>query len=87
MGNGQFIILGGTPIRDVEKALNLDLDDLDVDTVAGVLMTRAGKITEKGDRIEFEGVTAEVLTVKHDHAERIRFTLTDDGKSDEDAEK
>jgi CBS domain containing-hemolysin-like protein len=84
IGNGQFIILGGTPITEVEKALDLNLDDLDVDTVAGVLMSRSGKVPEKGDRVEFEGVSAEVLEVKHDHAERIRFTLADVAKKDVD---
>ena len=83
-GNGRFIILGGTPISEVEKALNLNLDDLDVDTVAGVLMARSGKVPEKGDQIEFDGVTAEVMEVKHDHAQRIRFTLADVEESDLD---
>lgn len=75
LGKGIFLILGSTPISEVEKALNMNLDEQDVDTVAGVLMSRSGKIPEKGDRIEFEGAVAEILDVKHDHAERIRFTV------------
>ena len=93
IGNGQFLILGSTPISEVEKAVGLNLDDLDVDTVAGVLMTRLGKMPEVGDVSEFEGVTAEILEVKNDHAERIRFTLTDQSnlaepsKSDKESPK
>lgn len=89
LGNGQFMILGNTPISEVEKAIGLNLDDEDVDTVAGVLMSRSGKIPEKGDRVEFEGVMAEILEVKHDHAERIRFILPMDPTehNEEKAEK
>ncbi|MFT7631022.1 MAG: CBS domain containing-hemolysin-like protein [Mariniblastus sp.] len=73
---GEYLILGNTPIADVEKVLDLNLDDLDVDTVAGVIMTRSGKVPEEGDRVEFKGATAVVLEVKNNHAERIRFSLT-----------
>ncbi len=76
IARGEYIILGNTPIYDVEKVLDLNLDDLDVDTVAGVLMARSGKIPETGDRVEFDGAVAVVLEVKNDHAERIRFSLT-----------
>lgn len=81
ISDGEFIILGNTPVTDVEKALNMNLDDQDVDTVAGVLMSRSGKLPEKDDRVEFDGATAVVLEVKHDHAHRIRFSL--DESSDE----
>ena len=81
-GDGtRFMVLGNTPISEVEKALGLNLDDLDVDTAAGVLMSRSGKLPAVGDRIEFDGVLAEILEVKHDHAERIRFTLTRDAEA------
>lgn len=73
VGEGKFIIQGNTHITDVEKALGLNLDHKDVDTVAGVLMSRSGKIPEKGDIVEFEGARAEIVEVKNDHAEVIRF--------------
>jgi CBS domain containing-hemolysin-like protein len=76
LGDGQFMVLGSTPIAEVEQALQLNLDDEDVDTVSGVLMTRAQKLPEAGDRIEFDGAVAEILEVKSDRAKRIRFTLT-----------
>ncbi len=76
MGKDQFIVQGTTPIEDVEKALGLNLDDEDVDTVSGVLMTRAQKIPSPGDRIEFKGAHAEILEVRDDRAMKIRFTLT-----------
>ena len=74
---GEYMIVGSTPITEVEKALDMNLDEADVDTVAGVLMTRSNKIPEVGDIVEFDGATAEIMVVKHDHAERILFRLED----------
>ena len=75
---GQFMVIGSTPISEVEKALKMNLDEADVDTVAGVLMTRSNKIPEVGDIVEFDGATAEIIKVKHDHAERILFRLEEE---------
>ena len=43
-------------------------------------MDRAQKMPAPGDRIEFEGAVAEVLEVRDDRADRVRFTLTGGGK-------
>jgi len=85
LGKGKFMILGNTPISEVEKALRMNLDELDVDTVAGVLMTRSGKVPEVGDRVVFDGAVAEIIEVKNDHADRILFTLTADQAKSSDA--
>ncbi len=76
LGDGNFIIQGSTHIADVERKFELNLDHKDVDTIAGVLMARSGKIPEKGDIVNFEGARAEILEVKNDHAEVIRISLT-----------
>lgn len=78
VATGEYLILGSTPISEVEKALAMNLDERDVDTVAGVLMSRLGKIPAVGDRVSFEGAEAEVLEVKHDHADKIRLWRTVD---------
>ncbi len=76
-GKGQFIVDGSTPIEQVERALGVNLDDEDVDTVAGVLMERAQKLPSPGDRINFDGAMAEIMEVRDDRAVKIRFTLTE----------
>ena len=83
---GEFVVLGSTPIEEVEKAIELNLDDEDVDTVAGVLMSRAQKLPEVGDRVEFDEATAEILEVRGDHAEVIRITKVD-GQTQKDEKK
>lgn len=72
---GQFVVLGSTPIHEVEKKLQMNLDDEDVDTLAGVLMSRSGKLPEVGDVVEFDEATAEIIAVERDHAEKVRLTV------------
>ena len=86
--NLKFIVEGSTHIADLERTLGVNLDQEDVDTVAGVLMARSGKMPEVGDTVEFEGARAEILEVKNDHAESISFSLTEpeqatEGKSED----
>ena len=83
VGDGQYLIQGSTHITEVEKALGLNLDHKDVDTVAGVLMARSGKIPDQGDIVEFPGARAEILEVKNDHAEKIRFSLIQETETTE----
>ena len=75
-GPGEFIVLGSTPIREVEDAIGVNLDDEDVDTASGVLMSRAQKMLAAGDRVEFDGAVADILEVRDDRAYKIRFTLS-----------
>lgn len=81
---GEYVVLGSTPIEEVEKTLNLNLDDEDVDTVAGVLMARAHKLPEVGDKIKFDQATVEILEVKGDHAALIRIVTNRAAASSED---
>ena len=74
-GKDVYIVQGSTLIRDVEKALQLNLDDEDVDTLSGVLMEKLQKMPSPGDRIEFDGAVAEILEVRDDRAHSVRFTL------------
>lgn len=85
--NGHFLVLGNTHIADVEQALGLNLDDEDADTVAGVLMSRLGKIPEKDDQFEFEGAVAHVLSVKNDRVEKIKFVVVESGENEAGTEK
>ena len=80
----QFIVDGSTHIADLERTLGVNLDQNDVDTVAGVLMARSGKMPEVGDVVEFEGARAEILEVKNDHAESISFALTQPSEAAEE---
>ena len=74
-GPGEFIVSGSTPIAEVERSLELELDDADVDTVSGVLMARSQKMPVIGDKVQLPGAIAEILETKGDRATSVRFKL------------
>jgi CBS domain containing-hemolysin-like protein len=74
-GDRQYIVLGSTHVGEVERELGLELDDDDVDTISGLLVSHSQKLPAVGDRIELPGVFADILEVDHERATRIRLTL------------
>ncbi len=76
-GPGEFIVLGATPIREVEDTIGVNLDDEDVDTASGVLMSRAQKMLAAGDRVEFDDAVADILEIRDDRAYKIRFRISE----------
>ena len=70
-----FIVQGGTHIEEVNKALKIELSAPGVDTVAGLITQRLGRIAEAGDHVDLDGATAEVLDVQNSRPTRIRLRL------------
>lgn len=64
--DGSFLMKGYAELDDVSEALELELDEEDLNdcsTIGGLLIARAGKIPNEGDRIQlagFEFVVSEV---------------------------
>ena len=58
-----FQISGLTPIHDVEDLLDIEIDNDDVSTFGGLITQEAGRIPEKGDRLEVGRFDVEVTEV------------------------
>ena len=74
-GPKEYIISGNTAIEEINQYFKLKLEAHDVDTIAGLMMSRTDKMLAPGDRVELSSATAEVLEVKGSRAIRIRLTL------------
>jgi len=73
---GSFLVQGTALLGEVNKALGLELTSADIDTMAGLVTERIGRIVTQGDRVDLDGATAEVIEVKRACATRIRVTLS-----------
>jgi len=87
-GDGQFIVLGGSLIEEINEELNLNLYSEEVDTISGLLMEKAGQMLNVGKFVELDnGIKAEVLEVKGKRATSVRLTIpkseSDDSSNDE----
>jgi len=72
---GSFIVQGGAHIEELNKALKIELSSPGVETVAGLITQRLGRIAEPGDRVDLGSAVAEVLEVQTSRPTRIRLTL------------
>ena len=70
------VVLGRVLVERLNSELDLDLYAAGVDTLSGLLVSRAGRLLAVGDEIELDGAIAEVLQVRADRAERVRLRLT-----------
>ncbi len=74
--SGSYSVQGTALLAEVNKATGLDLISVDVDTVAGLVTERIGRIVTQGDRVDLDGGVAEVLEVKQGRATRIRVVVS-----------
>jgi CBS domain containing-hemolysin-like protein len=81
-GPNCFVIDGGVSIALVNKAAGTRLTGAGVDTLAGLVMEKSGRIVVAGDQVALDGATAEVLEVKHNRAVRIRLVVLPDRPDD-----
>lgn len=73
--DGTVLVNGTTPIRDVNRALGLELpEEGDWTTVAGLVLARCGRIPAAGERVPLEGgVTLEVADASPRRVRSVRI--------------
>jgi CBS domain containing-hemolysin-like protein len=82
-GPGSYIVQGRAHIEEVNAALQTAFVAPGVETMAGLVTQRLGRIAAPGDRVELEDASAEVLGVEHSRATRIRVTISKRGADDQ----
>ncbi|QDV22602.1 hemolysin family protein [Aureliella helgolandensis] len=77
-GPGAFVIAGSASVQEVEHELKLSFGNVDVDTMAGLVMHFAERIVNAGDEIDLGVAKARVLEVADDRTTRLRIILPHD---------
>ena len=77
-GPDSFIVGGSLSIERLNNRLRLDLYAPGVDTLAGLLTSRLGRLVKVGDVVDLTGVRAEVIEVRDDHPAKVHLTLNRD---------
>ncbi len=73
LGEHRVLLRGSTPIQKLGELLDVELPDTGVETVAGLVALKLGRIPVQGDALEVGGGLLEVLDVDHNRATRIRL--------------
>ena len=81
--DGSYMIDGGVPLRDLNRALDWDLPDEEATTLAGLIIHEARMIPDAGQAFNFHGFRFEVLKKRRQQLTVIRATKIDKAKTEE----
>ncbi len=72
--DGYYDVLGSTEIDKIERLFDLELEDEDYTTVAGMITSEAGYVPKIGEKLTLRGIDAEVIKAdeKKLHIVRLR---------------
>ncbi len=82
--DGTVLVLGTTPVRDVNRELDLDLAESDTwNTIAGLCIVLAGHIPVKGERLQAgQGVGIEIIDATQRRVRLVKLTLPEPPRED-----
>ncbi|MCB0216846.1 MAG: HlyC/CorC family transporter [Caldilineae bacterium] len=74
IGEDEGVFSGGIDIDDVNRMMDIRLPSDAVDTLAGLVLDRLGKVPEAGELARFEDADIEVLALEGRRIHRVRVT-------------
>lgn len=76
--NEQWLVDGGVPIRDLNRALDWELPDEEAVTIAGLVIHEAQTIPERGQVFQFHGARFEVVERRRNQITKLRVSVSPD---------
>ena len=76
--NEQWLVDGGVPIRDLNRALDWELPDEEAVTIAGLVIHEAQPIPERGQVFQFHGARFEVVERRRNQITKLRVSVSPD---------
>ncbi|MFL6335510.1 MAG: hemolysin family protein [Pyrinomonadaceae bacterium] len=79
--DGYYDVLGSTEVGKIERLLDLEIEDDDFTTIAGLVINESGTVPQSGTRLNFRGLDVEVLEADERRINRLRLRRTqEDGE-------
>ncbi len=70
-GKGGYIVRGEMSIDDLNRLFPQDIYADEVETVAGFVIRHLGRIPERGERFEYEGLLIQIIDARPNRVERV----------------
>jgi putative hemolysin len=71
--DGYYEVLGSTEIGKVERLFDMEIEDDDFTTIAGLVISEAGYVPPQGERLNIRGLDVEVLEADDRRISRLRL--------------
>lgn len=84
--DGYYDVLGSTEIDKVERIFDIELEDDDYTTIAGMVTSESGYVPKVGDKLDLKGLAIEILQADEKRITLLRLRKADPLETDEDAD-
>jgi putative hemolysin len=71
--DGYYDVLGSTEIGKIERLFDMEIEDDDFTTIAGLVISESGYVPRAGERLTFRGLDVEVLEADDRRINRLRL--------------
>ncbi len=71
--NGCYEVRGSTEIGKIERLFNIEIEDDDFTTIAGLVINVSGKVPRSGEHLNFRGLDVEVIEADERRIGRLRL--------------
>jgi CBS domain containing-hemolysin-like protein len=72
-GEGHYEVLGSTEVGKIEQLFDMEIEDDDFTTIAGLVIRELGHVPRPGERLTFRGLDLEVLESDERRINRLRL--------------
>jgi putative hemolysin len=83
--DGYYDVLGSTEVGKIERLFDLEIEDDDFTTIAGLVINESGRVPPPGTRLNFRGLDVEVLEADERRLNRLRLRRTQPTGSEADS--
>jgi putative hemolysin len=78
--DGYYDVLGSTEVGKVERLFDLEIEDDDFTTIAGLVISESGRVPPPGTRLNLRGLDVEVLEADERRIGRLRLRRSENGE-------
>lgn len=79
--DGYYEVLGSTEIGKIERLFDMEIEDDDFTTIAGLVISESGYVPRAGERLTFRGLDVEVLEADDRRINRVRLRRAEESKA------
>lgn len=76
--DGYFDVLGSTDIDKIERLFDLELEDEDYTTIAGLVVTDSGYVPKVGEQLTLRGLDVEIVAADEKRLDVLRLRRSDE---------
>jgi CBS domain containing-hemolysin-like protein len=79
--DGYYDVLGSTEIGKIERLFDMEIEDDDFTTIAGLVISESGYVPRAGERLNLRGLDVEVLEADDRRINRLRLRRAEESKA------